>query len=158
MINSGQADPTSIWSSGTSRGGFLALHYARHDPRVAGALAYCPITDLARTRWFAGLEDNALVQQLKLLTHHDELVGRPTFLIIGDRDDVVLSESTVTLAQHLASAAKAGSVPSLTDLHVLSEPGGHTMPKGGQLLAASWILKNADGVTDDVAFSRALGH
>lgn len=39
--------------------------------------------------------------------------------------------------------------------HQLSEPIGHTVPKGGQLLGAAWLLKVMQKMTPEQAFGTA---
>ena len=47
LIQTQVADPRRIAVGGTSRGGFLALHFAAHDQRVGCVVAFAPVTDPA---------------------------------------------------------------------------------------------------------------
>ena len=55
LIAQGYTDPARVAVSGTSRGGFLALHLAAADPRVHSVVAFAPVTDLLALREFAGI-------------------------------------------------------------------------------------------------------
>ena len=47
LVKQGVSDPEKIAACGTSRGGFLALHGAIHDPRVKCVVGFAPVTDLS---------------------------------------------------------------------------------------------------------------
>lgn len=59
LIAGGHADAASVAACGTSRGGFLALHFAAHDPRVKCVdpqatqrqQAFDRLTELRRATW-----------------------------------------------------------------------------------------------------------
>lgn len=54
-----QVDPRRIYSAGHSSAGTLSLLLAEHEPRLRGALAYAPVTDLKSA--FGGADDNAVM-------------------------------------------------------------------------------------------------
>jgi pimeloyl-ACP methyl ester carboxylesterase len=155
LIAEGRTRPGMLAVQGTSRGGFLAYSYAMYDDRVACASGFSPITDLVATRWFAPLADNPLVQQLNLTNRVSEMLGNPVFLVIGDRDGVVSNRAAVAWCQSLSDASVAAQVPRQIVVHQLSEPIGHTVPSGGQLLGAAWVLKVMQGMNYQQAFATA---
>ena len=50
LVKQGISDPEKIAACGTSRGGFLALHAAIHDPRVKCVAGFAPVTDVRPAR------------------------------------------------------------------------------------------------------------
>jgi len=142
LIAKGVADPKRLAACGTSRGGYAALHLAASDSRIQCVAAFAPVTDLRALREFQGLETNELVRSLDLSRRAESLAGRPVFLVIGDRDDRVGTDKTIELARQVTRASLRLQRPALVDLHVLSEPKGHTTPRGSAELAADWIDRN----------------
>src|SRR5207237_9901005 len=56
LIKEGYTDPRRVAACGTSRGGFIALHFAAAEPRVRCVAAFAPVTNLLALREFAGME------------------------------------------------------------------------------------------------------
>ncbi|QDU82302.1 esterase [Polystyrenella longa] len=144
LIAEQYTDKSRIVICGTSRGGFLATHFAAFDKRVKAAVAYAPVTDLAALREFKDMEDNELAQSLSLIHQVDNLLGRPLFIVIGDRDDRVGTDTAITLALQLTRRSLEEGLNSQVDLHVISEPKGHTVPAGSTSLAAEWVKKKVE--------------
>lgn len=145
LVAQKQIDPEKIVITGTSRGGFLALRYAAFDKRVRAAVSYCGVSDLRRLKEFAVAKDVKSVDDMSLLAHIDELLGRPVFYVIGDRDARVGTDAAVDFMTKLAAAAQKANVPSQTDLHVVSEPRGHPLPVTVDADAARWIFRTIEG-------------
>jgi dienelactone hydrolase len=140
LIKTGLTDPHRVAVAGTSRGGFLAIHFAAHDARVKCAAGFAPVTDLAALREFRSIQEHALVRKLSLENQASKLAGRPVWIVIGDRDERVGTDKAIRLASRLSAVAKEKGITSHVELHVLSEPRGHTTPRGSSSLAATWIL------------------
>ena len=138
LIKNGYTDPTRIAACGTSRGGFLAVHFAAADHRVACVAAFAPVTELAKLREFKGAEKNALATQLSLVNFAAKLTKRSVWIVIGDQDQRVSTNSAIDFARRL-TAAKC-----IVELHVMPEPRGHTTPKGSAEMAARWIESRTD--------------
>jgi dienelactone hydrolase len=141
LIADGLADPRRIAAVGTSRGGFIALHFAAKDPRVQCVAAFAPVTDLAALTEFKGAETNALGQSLALGLQTKALAGRAVWLTIGDRDTRVGTDRAIQFARQLTAASLARRRPALVELHVLAEPRGHSLPAGVAENAAAWLRK-----------------
>lgn len=139
LIETKLTDPEKVAACGTSRGGFMAVHFAAADPRVKAAAAFAPVTDLMALREFASVKDRKLVDQLSLKRQADKLAGRAIWLIIGDRDDRVSTDESIQFCRAVTAASLKQQRPALVDLHVVAEPQGHTTPKGAAELAAPWI-------------------
>ena len=160
LIESGEADPQRIAACGTSRGGFLAIHFAAHDRRVKAAAGFAPVTDLAALSEFRGIETHPLVKKLSLVEQADQLVGRPVWIVIGDQDERVGTDKAIELASRLSAAAKEKQVPSNVELNVVAEPRGHTTPAGSSTKAADWIDRQLTGTGKEKAsdFSATPDH
>ena len=88
--------------------------------------------------------DVASVDAMNLEAQIPELVGKPVLIFIGDRDDRVGTDSVIAFARKLSAAAQKADVPSHVEIHVLSEPRGHSMPPGIENFAAEWIVKTLE--------------
>ena len=139
LIREGYTDPAKVAVCGTSRGGFLALHFAAFDARVKCVAAFAPVTDLIVLREFFGAEDDQLVSSLSVSAQADRLAGHPVWIIIGDRDERVGTDNSIALARRITASALAQGLPAAVELHVLPEPRGHTTPVGAPEQAARWI-------------------
>jgi len=152
LIKTGLTDPNRVAAAGTSRGGFLAIHFAAHDARVKAATGFAPVTSLAALSEFRTRQDHPLVTKLSLINQAEKLAGRPVWIITGDRDERVGTHHAIELAGKLSSVAKERDIPSNVELHVMSEPRGHTTPQGASSMAAAWIHRQlGEGVAKKTA-------
>lgn len=142
LIAEGLTDPAKVAVCGTSRGGFLAVRFAAHDKRVKCAAGYSSVTNLRKLSEFRKAASVPAVDAMSLEAHVDALVGKPVFLVIGDRDDRVGTDAAVNFARSLSAAALKANVPSGVELHVVSEPrANHTTPAGADKWSARWIYR-----------------
>ena len=144
LIKQGVSDPRKIAACGTSRGGFLALHAAIHDPRVKCVAGFAPVTDLSVLREFKSTSERRLVKQLNLIKRAKDLAGRKVWIVIGDQDERVGTDHAIQLAREISRESRKQKLPNQATLHVLPEPRGHTIPDGADRLAADWILQQID--------------
>jgi dienelactone hydrolase len=135
------ADPERIAACGTSRGGFMAVHFAASDPRIKAAAAFAPLTDMLVIDEFKTLEKRDLAERLSLKSQAGKLAGRAVWLIIGDRDSRVSTDESIAFCRAVTAASLMQQKPALVDLHVVAEPQGHTTPKGADAMAAAWIAR-----------------
>jgi len=141
LVKQGMSDPEKIAACGTSRGGFLALHAAIHDPRVKCVAGFAPVTDLSALSEFKLTSKYQLVKKYNLINRANELAGRKVWIIIGDQDKRVDTDNAVQLAREISKESRKKNLPSRVTLHVLPEPRGHTIPAGADRMAADWILQ-----------------
>lgn len=141
LIADGRTNPDYVGVCGTSRGGYLALQFAAHDPRVKGVAAFAPVTDLTVLNEFKSRSENKMVQSLSMIRNAEKLAGRPVWIVIGDRDVRVGTDEAIAVARSITQAGLKQGGPSQVDLHVIAEPKGHTVPAGSTDLAANWFLK-----------------
>lgn len=139
LIAEGFTDPAQVAACGTSRGGFSAMHFAATEPRVKCVAAFGPLVDPAVLREFQGAEHVPLVKQLSLENHADKLAGRALWIVIGDRDERVGTDEVIRFARKVTAESLKQKLPALVDLHVISQPKGHSIPPGSGDLAAEWI-------------------
>lgn len=144
LIESKRTDPKRVAVCGTSRGGFLALHFAAHDRRVCCAVAFAPVTDLMTLREFQGQPANLMAKSLALATNVEHLIGRPVWIVIGDQDERVGTDRAIGFARQITKESLKSKVPSRVELHVVPEPRGHTLPDDVSDNAANWIQRQLD--------------
>jgi dienelactone hydrolase len=144
LIERKLADPEQIAACGTSRGGYMAVQFAAADERIKAAAAFAPVTDLLMLREFASTEKKDLFEKLSLHRQADRLAGRAVWLIIGDRDDRVSTDAAITFCRAVTASSLRQQKPALVDLHVVTEPQGHTTPKGAAENAAAWIAEQLE--------------
>ena len=140
LVHEGYTDPHRVAACGTSRGGFIALHFAAAEPRVKCVAAFAPVTDLLLLREFAGLPDNRqATEALSLVNHAGQLAGRPVWICIGNHDQRVGTDSCIALTRKLVSASVAQKRPPAVELHVTTSAG-HTIHSTAHDEAAAWTL------------------
>lgn len=141
LIEAGAVDPSRMAVCGTSRGGYLAIHFAAHDHRVQCAAAFGPVTDLAAVSEFRAVAEAPLVRQLSLASHAEKLVGRPVWISIGHADERVGTQHAVALGELMEKLARERQIEHRMQVHVVPGTPGHTTPKGAPQQAADWIAE-----------------
>lgn len=139
LIAAGYSDPNRIAACGTSRGGFIALHFAAGDPRVRCVAAFAPVINLAVLKEFAGTGGLPQAAGLSPRELAVRLAGRPLWLVIGDRDERVGTDETIAFARAVTAASIEKKLQPRVELHVLPEPRGHATPVGSAERAANWV-------------------
>ena len=105
LIAEGYTDPNRVAASGTSRGGFCALHFAAGEPRVRAVTGVAPVTNPLALSEFKGVtEEQAKSINIDSLT--DRLAGRIVWLSIGNDDGRVSTDDCVRLARNIVSATR----------------------------------------------------
>jgi len=141
LIEKRYADPNRIAASGTSRGGFMALHFAAADERVKCTVAFAPVTNLLRLREFEGMNDHPATVALSLANHAEKLAGRPIWICIGNRDDRVGTDDAIEFTRKVVAATKTESSP--VQLHVMQTLG-HRIHPTAHSEAAAWMLSRIE--------------
>lgn len=141
LIETKLTDPDKVAACGTSRGGYMAVQFAAADSRVKAAAAFAPVTDLLLVREFASTKKKDFFEKLSLHNQAEKLAGRAVWLVIGDRDDRVSTDAAIKFCRAVTAASLKQQKPALVDLLVISEPQGHTTPKGAPEGAAKWIAE-----------------
>lgn len=150
LIADGYTDAKRVASAGTSRGGFLALHFAAAEPRVRCVAAFSPVTNLMALSEFAGTTNAPAAEALSLSNATGNLIGRPLWVSIGNEDKRVGTDETIVFTRALVRASmsdrgrNAQGEAAPVELHVMPSKG-HTVYPTAHADAAVWIahtLKN----------------
>jgi dipeptidyl aminopeptidase/acylaminoacyl peptidase len=108
---------------GTSRGGFLAVHWAAADPRVRAVAAIAPVTDLRGLTEFKGMENHAGTEAIALDHCAEKLVGRAIWVCIGNNDERVSTENCIRFTRKVVAASVAQGKRANVELHVTTAEG-----------------------------------
>lgn len=141
LVANGYTDVEKIAATGTSRGGFSALHLAAQDPRIRCVAAMAPVTDLFVVTEFKGMQHPERAAALSVSNLANELANRNVWLVIGDRDERVGTDNMIAFGRKLSAVAIEKKFNTSIELHVLAEPQGHTTPKGAAQQSAAWIAE-----------------
>lgn len=144
LIKKGYSDPSRVAACGTSRGGFLAYHFAAADARVKAAAGFSPVTDLMALSEFAGMKNSEAAKALTLEKHAAKLAGRPMWLSIGNDDQRVSTEAAIAFTRKLVAAGAAVRKDLRQPLPVeliVGQASGHSAIEHAHELAAAWLLR-----------------
>lgn len=145
LVATGRTDPKRIAVIGTSRGGFMALHVAAADPRIACTVAYSPVTDLAALREFTAAQSLPATRAAAIRERAAQLAGRPVWIAIGANDERVGTDKMLEFGAAVHAAAVGRKVPDRCTLHIDAETPGHEVPKAAAEQSAAWILRTLAG-------------
>jgi dienelactone hydrolase len=143
LIQHRYTDAERVAACGTSRGGFIALHFAAAEPRIKSVVAFAPVTDLLALTEFKGMNKHAATRSLALAHFADKLVGRALWVCIGNHDDRVGTDLTIALCRAVTAADVAKGKPADVELHVMPTLG-HTIHQTAHEEAAAWVLKHVE--------------
>lgn len=133
-------DPARIAIEGTSRGGFLAAHVAAREPRFKAVVMYAPVTNLELVTEFQPVKDHPGQKALALSHYAEKLADRRIWLVIGNSDGRVGTDSAIQFTREMVRAATRRKIPASVTLHVLATPG-HASDASMHLDAVSWLQK-----------------
>ena len=133
-VGRGLVRPGRIATSGTSRGGYLALYLLAHEPRVAVAAGFAPVTDWRVLAEFKDDVERPEVVALAMSRCAAQMAGRSVFLTIG-RSDLRVGTDTCASLHEILTAAGTEVEFALTD-----DPG-HHMGMAGYERGAAWLLE-----------------
>jgi dienelactone hydrolase len=119
LISEKDTDPDRIVISGTSRGGFCALHAAAADARIRTVLAFAPVTHLPVLSEFEGARENALALELSTIHLAEQLAGKSIWMTIGNADDRVGTTECIELTQAIVRQIPDRSQAIPVELHIL---------------------------------------
>jgi dienelactone hydrolase len=159
LVQHGYTDVNRVAACGTSRGGFVALHFAAVESRVRAVAAFAPVTDLLALREFAGIEQDSpsvlrMVKSLALVNSAEKLAGRPIWICIGNYDQRVNTDYAIAFTRRVVEASVAEDKPPNVEIRVLPPDGyqvrvhdnGHSVPvPAAHPEAAEWILARMGG-------------
>lgn len=140
LIKEGYTAADKVAACGTSRGGFIALHWAAAEPRVGAVIAFAPVSDLLVLTEFRKMENRAHAKALALIHHADKLVGRPLWTCIGNDDQRVSTDHLIAFTRKLVEAARAQKKTAPVELHVMPSAG-HSIHDSAHEESAAWIAR-----------------
>ena len=140
LVQSGLTDPARVAATGTSRGGFCALHFAAAEPRVRAVAAVSPVTDPLVLREFASVAE-AKAAPLKVSRLGSALADRAVWVSIGDQDARVGTDQCVAAVRKLASARSADAQAPIELL--VGRSAGHSPVRDAYTLAARFLGAHA---------------
>lgn len=142
LIAEGYTDANRVVACGTSRGGFIALHFAASEPRVKSVVAFAPVTDLLALREFDGQDNVEAITSLALARHAEKLATRKIWLCIGNYDERVDTDLAIDFTRRVVRASVEQKVEPDVELHVMTSRG-HSIHKTAHPEAAQWLLEGA---------------
>lgn len=137
LISSGAVNPNMVYSTGTSRGGFMALQFCDVDSRVKGCAAFCPVSRLDALSEFIGFSGSpnpSAVSAMYLTQSRWRLSTKKLRIYSGPDDQRVGTLHTVEFVRMV------NTVNTEADLQMVIKPSvGHNTPSGSHVAAANWI-------------------
>ncbi|MBM4075636.1 MAG: hypothetical protein FJ267_08335 [Planctomycetes bacterium] len=143
LIQMGYSDPNRIAASGTSRGGFCALHFAANDARIKAVTGVSPVTNPLALSEFK----DVTVEQTQAMNFEslaDHLAGRSVWMSIGNSDNRVSTDDCVTLARTIVNRTRTFK-PELAviPIEILVGPSqGHRAVDDAYKLEAQFLRKH----------------
>ena len=142
LIDQGLADPARLAICGTSRGGFLAFHFAASEPRIKAVAGISPVTDLLALSEFKGTAADSLAEKLAVTHIVSQLIGRPMWLSIGNHDERVDTDRAIAFTRAIvqASAPQSKEAKPLIPVELVVAPAaGHSKIDHAHELLAVWL-------------------
>jgi dienelactone hydrolase len=142
VIAQGRADPSRLAICGTSRGGFLAFHFAAVEPRIKAVAAISPLTDLLALREFSGTAADSAAAKLALTHIAPQLIGRPVWLSIGNDDQRVDTDRAIAFTRAIVYASARQSKhpdPTIPVELIVAPSRGHRKIDQAHEMLATWL-------------------
>ena len=140
-IANGLAEPGRIAVCGTSRAGYLALRLLAADKRIAAAAVYAPVTDWRALTEFAADQKRADVAALNLSNFADALAGKPLYMVMGNHDARVSTESCCRFYLDLAAANARHNFDNAHLNFQVQDTPGHSSQVSWSVAGAEFLLK-----------------
>jgi dienelactone hydrolase len=148
LIQEKYTDPNRVAACGTSRGGFLAYHFAVADKRVRAVAGFSPVTNLLAVKEFADMEKPAPARELTLTRHAAALAGRAVWVSIGNNDNRVSTDDAIAFARKVVAetvALRKGAETAVAVELIVGTALGHTGIANEHEMAAEWIHRQLSG-------------
>ncbi len=140
LIRERYTDASKVAVFGTSRGGFVALHFAAAERRIRHVAAFAPVTDLLILREFFEMPNDQRARAIAANTLAARLLDCGIWIIIGSTDHRVSTDRAIEFTRRVIEAAEARGRRPAIELHI--EPTeGHHVPDGCYAQAARWLRK-----------------
>lgn len=134
-------DPDRVAACGTSRGGFVAYHFAAAEPRVKAVAGISPVTRLTALREFSATTHREQAEQLNAANLAPRLAGKSVWLSIGNNDARVNSDDAIAFTRAVVMASAKADQPHAVipvDL-IVARSTGHSKIDQAHELLATWL-------------------
>lgn len=137
-------DPNRVAACGTSRGGFLAGHFAAADPRVKAVGGLSPVTRLTALSEFTTTPQRERAEALNLANLGEKLAGRAVWLSIGNSDARVNTDDAIAFTRAVVKANSQPDNPNqVIPVELIVAPArGHSKIDQAHDRLAEWLIKN----------------
>ena len=153
LVAQGVTDPKRVAACGTSRGGFLAYHFAAAEVRVGAVGAFSPVTRLLALREFTGTAHAERVGGFDVANLAPKLAGRAVWLSIGNHDARVNTDDAIAFTRAVVRASARPHEPDRVipvELVVGPAPGHSKIERAHELLA-DWLFRHVPIESDEKA-------
>ena len=142
LIEQKIADPTRVAAFGTSRGGFLAYHFAAIDPRIKATSAVSPVTRLTALREFTTMNHRENAEKLDVAKLGSALAGKAVWLSIGNNDARVNTDDAIEFTRSVVRATARPDTPDAQiPVELIVGPAkGHSKIDQAHELLAVWLV------------------
>jgi dienelactone hydrolase len=143
LIKDRVTDADRVAVCGTSRGGFLAYHFAAAEPRMKATAGISPVTNLMALREFTTTSRRENVDKLNVARLASKLAGRPVWLSIGNNDTRVSTDDAIAFTREVVHATARPDMPNAiipVELIVAPTPGHSKVDRAHELLA-EWLIE-----------------
>lgn len=143
LVKECYTDPTRVAACGTSRGGFLAFHFAAAEPRIRFIGGIAALTDLTALKEFATVTNRSQAEALSLRTLVSRLAGRPAWVCIGNNDARIDTDRVIGFTRALVKATAQAQKPeaAVPVEVVINTSAGHRSSLRDHELLAAWLLQ-----------------
>lgn len=141
LIQQKLTDPNRVAACGTSRGGFVAYHFAAAEPRIRAVAGISPVTRLNALREFSTTEHPEKVEPFNAIHLAPKLTGKAVWLSIGNNDARVNTDDAIAFTRAVVNASAAAASPDAripVDLFV-ARSSGHSKVDQAHELLAGWL-------------------
>lgn len=141
LIRQKLTDPNRVAACGTSRGGFLAYHFAAAEPRVKAVAGISPVTRLTALREFSLTTHREQSERLNAANLAHQLAERAVWLSIGNNDARVNTDDAIAFTRAVVKASAKGESPDVVipvDL-IVARSSGHAKIDEAHELLAKWL-------------------
>lgn len=141
LIQQKLTDPDRVATCGTSRGGFVAYHFAAAEPRIKAVAGISPVTRLTALREFSTTTQLEKVEPFNAINLAPKLAGKAVWLSIGNNDARVNTDDAIAFTRAIvAASARADSPNALIPVDlIVARSSGHSKIDQAHELLAKWL-------------------
>ncbi len=127
LIDKGLAVPGRIALCGCSRGGYMGFRAFANDKRIAAMAGIGPVTDWSCLKEFENDKEDLGITKLQLNRFEAKIAGRSVFIVIGNHDNRVCTESCLDFYLKLYETNRRTGHEKTAPSIVVTEDPGHTV-------------------------------